>query len=443
VKRTKTRRGVIVAGVTLLACTGIGTIATAAPSGAPSAPRSALAGPENGSAKLSWARPASQGSSAITSYVVMPFTNGAATHAVVFNSTLTHQSVGGLSNGAQYSFAIAARNAAGQGPWSKKTLPIVVGAPTRPSKPAASPGNGQATVSWRQAATGNGAPITSYVVIAYQRYTPVHTWSFAADATSGVASGLTNGKHYLFNVRAQNARGLGPPSMRPSNAIVPGAVTDGPPKAGGYFTIKPPGSAFPSEQQCASEVHRSTWEPRPDNTTANHTAPTNPGGLGYFSQWSAAWNNNYKPRIDGNFKGTTDEIIQWAACKWGWSDDLIRAESVQESHWHQSTVGDGATSYGILQIRYLYHPRVGNGCKECAGSSWPNSEKSTAYAIDQQVAEMRGCYDGMSTYLGDTKGDVWGCIQSWFDGAWTPGGGSYAASVHQYFNEKPWRSWSG
>ena len=104
----------------------------------------------------------------------------------------------------------------------------------------------------------------------------------------------------------------------------------------------------------------SSWEPRPENDTANHTAPTNPQDLANFSQWNATWNATYKPRIDGNFQGTTDEIIQWAACKWGWSDDLIRAEAVQESSWRQSTAGDGGNSFGLLQIKWNYHP-AGSG----------------------------------------------------------------------------------
>ena len=429
--------------VALLAFTGIRETARAAPAGSPSAPGKALAGPDNGRARLSWARPESHGSTAISGYAVRVYKNGAATRTVAYASNHTHQTVTGLTNGARYSFAIAARNRAGQGPWSAPTLPIVVGAPTRPRRPAASPGDGRATVSWRTPASGNGAPITGYVVIAYRRYTPVKTWSFSGRSTRHVVAGLSNGRRYHFNVRARNTRGLGPPSLNATRSIVPRAIGDGPPKSGGYFSLEPPGSAFPSERTCAQEVHRSTWEPRPGNTTANHTKPRHPGALGHFSQWSKKWNNTYKPRITGNFEGTTDEIIQWAACKWGWSDDLIRAEAIVESKWHQSTVGDGNTSYGLLQIRYLYHPRIGHGCKACAGSSWPNSERSTAYAVDQQVAELRGCYDGMSTYLGATRGRLWGCIGSWYSGAWDPSGGNYAASVRRYYEDKPWLRWSG
>jgi hypothetical protein len=230
------------------------------------------------------------------------------------------------------------------------------------------------------------------------------------------------------------------------------------PAAGGYFSITPPGSALPSEAECAARVHASSWEPRPDNSTANHTAPTNPSALGQFSDWNSAWNASYKPRIDGNFQGTTDEIMQWVACKWGWSDEVLRAQAVQESDWHQSAEGDREarsrghcvyddtrdpcpTSFSIIQIKWYYHPDgFASGTPQ---SSYPNVKRSTAFALDLEVAAMRGCYDGMSTYLGNTRGDLWGCIQSWYDGAWTPGGGSYASSVRSHLSAKPWLSWAG
>jgi autotransporter family porin len=213
------------------------------------------------------------------------------------------------------------------------------------------------------------------------------------------------------------------------------------PAAGGYFQMLPPGSALPSEADCAARVRRSSWEPRADNYTANHTSVTNT--LSNFSQFTGAWNGQYRSRVTGNFKGTTDEIIQWAACKWGWSDELVRAEAVIESTWRQSTVGDGGTSYGLMQVRYLYHPNVnGTKCKDCAGSSWPNSANSTAFNVDLFLAEMRGCYDGLEPYLGNTRGDEWGCIGSWFSGAWrTSSSLSYISKIQASLNSKAWLSW--
>jgi Immunoglobulin-like domain of bacterial spore germination len=42
-------------------------------------------------------------------------------------------------------------------------------------------------------------------------------------------------------------------------------------------------------------------------------------------------------RVDGAFSGTTDEIIQRAACKWGIDEDIVRAQIIKESYWYQST----------------------------------------------------------------------------------------------------------
>jgi len=213
------------------------------------------------------------------------------------------------------------------------------------------------------------------------------------------------------------------------------------PVAGGYFQVLPPGSALPSEADCAARVRRSAWEPRADNYAANHASVSNT--LANFSQFTGAWNGQYRPRINGNFHGTTDEIIQFYACKWGWSDNLVRAEAVIESTWRQSTVGDGGTSYGLMQVRYLYHPNVnGTKCKSCTGSSWPNSANSTAFNVDLFLAEMRGCYDGMEPYLGNTRGDEWGCIGSWFSGAWrTSSSLNYISKVQGALNNKAWLGW--
>jgi autotransporter family porin len=61
--------------------------------------------------------------------------------------------------------------------------------------------------------------------------------------------------------------------------------------------------------------------------------PDNPG-------LDASWQAKYTPRINGDFVGITDEIMQGASCRWGIADNLIRARAVQESSWDQSKVGD-------------------------------------------------------------------------------------------------------
>ena len=284
------------------------------------------------------------------------------------------------------------------------------------------------------------------------------------------ANGGYTDNHIVTNISADAASGIGsigsdgsvpttspapPPTTQP---LVTATVADVPPVSGGYFAMLPPGSALPSDAECAARVHPSSWEPRPENTTANHTTPSPPPDLAPFSQWNSTWNATYRTRVDGNYTGTTDEIAQWAACKWGWPDNLVRAQMIQESNWRQSNQGDRepatnghcvfddtsnpcATSFSIIQVKWYFHPA---GVPSTSPqSSYPWIKTSTAYALDLELAEMRGCYDGMSTYLGNTQGDTWGCVQSWYSGTWTPGGSAYAQSVSNILNTKPWLTWNG
>ena len=61
------------------------------------------------------------------------------------------------------------------------------------------------------------------------------------------------------------------------------------------------------------------------------TGPTN---ATYNATRGTTANTAY-PRVTGNFTGTTDEILQWAACKWGIDEDLVRAQVAIESWWDQ------------------------------------------------------------------------------------------------------------
>lgn len=83
---------------------------------------------------------------------------------------------------------------------------------------------------------------------------------------------------------------------------------------------------------------------------ANQTVPPVP----YPSPtgtWSSEAADQLKSWVDGQFTGTTDEIIQCAACKWGYPAELARAQAVEESNWDQSTVGDHGHSFGLMQVK--------------------------------------------------------------------------------------------
>jgi hypothetical protein len=102
-------------------------------------------------------------------------------------------------------------------------------APGAPGGVLASPGDGEASVTWTPPADNGGSPITSYTVedstdgtIWHSATATAHaTASSAADpATSQTVTGLTNGTSYVFRVAAGNASGIGAYSVA-SNPVTP------------------------------------------------------------------------------------------------------------------------------------------------------------------------------------------------------------------------------
>ena len=135
-------------------------------------------------------------------------------------------------------------------------------------------------------------------------------------------------------------------------------------------------------------------------------------------------------RLDGNFTGTTDEILQWGACKWGFDENILRAQAVQESDWHQSHVGDNGESYGILQVKRTY-----------VKFTFPNSKNSTAFYVDYMLAIRRICFEGGNLFIknGYHGGDEWGCVGNWFSGSWNDSGAQkYISLVKGRLQNKDW-----
>jgi autotransporter family porin len=151
--------------------------------------------------------------------------------------------------------------------------------------------------------------------------------------------------------------------------------------------------------------------------------------------------------VDGNFAGTTDEIIQWAACKWGFDTDSVRAQAVAESSWYQSWLGDcryttqpvthGCASVGLLQVKAADIPTTWPG-------AWPDAYTSTAFNVDFTLSVRRACFDGKVTWLTQFNpayraGDEWGCIGEWYSGRWyTADAQAYITAVKADLAAKTW-----
>lgn len=206
-----------------------------------------------------------------------------------------------------------------------------------------------------------------------------------------------------------------------------------------------PGAALPSDADCASRVVPSGPELRPANEGFNQTRGRQKGLSGPFMS-----------RLTGDYTGTTDEIIQWAACKWGIDTDVVRAQAVKESTWFMTSVGDFTArpdlcapghipggdgrpgcpeSVGIMSVKYHYHE-----------IAFPEAGISTAYNLDYALAVWRSCFEGQEPWLADREhgspyraGDLWGCVGRWYTGDWKSAtAAGYIGAVKAYMEQRSW-----
>jgi len=168
-------------------------------------------------------------------------------------------------------------------------------------------------------------------------------------------------------------------------------------------------------------------EVRPANTAANMTTATLPD-LSKVSPSDPFY--PYYSKITGACTGTTEQILEWAAKKWGFDQlgypDLAKAMAVVESWWYQSTIGAHG-EVGILQVN------------PCCWADWQKAQQSTASDADYAMAVVRMHYDGNSWLGAGTKGNLRNAVAAWECGCGYNGGGNYATRVFTYYVSKPWQ----
>ncbi|MEM7322207.1 MAG: hypothetical protein AAF531_03895 [Actinomycetota bacterium] len=220
-----------------------------------------------------------------------------------------------------------------------------------------------------------------------------------------------------------------------------------------FFDTLPPGSVLPDGETCAERVRADTSiEVRPENEGPNRT--TVDVTVERIDGADDVWNEAFAPRISGDFTGTTEELLRWASCKWGFNEDTTRARAVTESTWFAATEGDGTEdaeacaildleapcfqSYGLLQVKGTIHL-----------GTYPYAGESSAFGIDYAMAWLRACYEGSFTWLNDyapgipyEAGNEFGCVGAWFSGEWwDQPANDYVGTVRYHINNRTWEQY--
>ena len=200
---------------------------------------------------------------------------------------------------------------------------------------------------------------------------------------------------------------------------------------------RPPGCPTLGDREAAARVDRTEAEKRPENAAANRRRPR-PAELKRFRDANDFVPRGYAARVTGDFAGSTDDVIEWAAWKWGIDEDLLRAQALHESVWRNGARGDDGLSLGVMQLKRTVH----------RGTA-PLSALSTAFNLDYYGAVFRYYYDGRARWLGREErgepyraGDQWGSIGAHYAGRWhTAEAESYISNVRRLLEERAWLVW--
>jgi hypothetical protein len=169
---------------------------------------------------VNWSGAATDPNFPITGFTVTPYLDGVAQiPATVAAGPMSHL-FSGLTNGASYTFTVAATNANGSGPESAQSALVFVGIPGPPTGVTAASGVSEARVSW-SAPASEGMTISGYTVDTLSGGgTVLATQNFPSTATTQTIPGLTNGVEYRFRVAVVNEFGIGSYSVASSPITV-------------------------------------------------------------------------------------------------------------------------------------------------------------------------------------------------------------------------------
>ena len=341
-----------------------------------------------------------------------------------------------------------------------------------PKPPSVTTGGGSSSATSSAALTGSVNPNGSSTTYEFQYGTSTSYGSSTASTsvgsgTSSVSagvsvSGLSAGTTYHFRLVASSSVGT---TYGADRSVTTEAGT---PASGSELSPQTvwvaPGTA-PLSDSAAAALVTHELETRPGNVTANDYVPTSAQLQAFYSAVKSNGEtvvqsnplDAYVTGRPGLSNPSTDDLIQWAAHKWGIPEDWLRAEMVVESAWNQSELGDLTTvssswyslyppqaqasgsqvyqSMGISQIRW-----APDG-SDSAGTE-PLRWESTAFALDYLGATIRWYYDGDCSWCGSgySAGQQWNSVGAWYEPyPWgNSGQQSYVQQVQTALTNRTW-----
>lgn len=243
---------------------------------APGVPTSVNALSGDGTATVSFAAPADNGGSAITSYTVTSTPGGKTQTGTGSPLTVT-----GLTNGTAYTFKVTATNSAGTSAASASsnsvTPELLAVVPDAPSAVGAVAGSGEATITFSPPIHDGGSAITEYKVTSEPG-----GFTQTGNGSPITVVGLNNGTEYSFTVTATNRVGTSLPSES-SAAVTPMPIAGAPDAptitevtfGNGQATV----TYSPPSNDGESEITGYTATSTPGGFTVSGTGPLTVTGL--------------------------------------------------------------------------------------------------------------------------------------------------------------------
>ena len=334
--------------------------------------------------------------------------------------------------------------------------------------------SGSGSLTWNSTTVANGAHTLMVRVFQQGGTTPIGTAYVSITVNNPTATPTATPS-------STSTPPASSPSPTPSANPTP---TPGPQ----YFSTQSAAAALPTGAQCAAIIP-ATPETIAANIPFNQTLPTSAQLSAYAANgYTSTYQDDYTQykRVDGQYSGSTDMIMRWAACKYGIDEDVVRAQGWIETGWLQGGAGDKRTSqsqcvqgsFTSLWNTTIIEPGGGSvSCSNCCYQSWslwqtkvyyewmtwPEIMQSTGFAADYRYADQRACMDGAytsyyasaaqqpNTYAADianykanpdatnTDRALWGCIGMHFSGSWYDSGAlTYIGEVQNATVLAPW-----